>query len=122
MHKKSKVPFERLCIDSKVLSEPTWNDHRVALIIVDDCTNACFVSTCRTYDNQLPLLEQFICQGVRGLGHGVRQVATITRNIRSDEAGEFTGQEHIAMLNRAQARVEYTEPYTPKQNGRVLEN
>src|SRR5687768_1217503 len=93
--------------------------HLVALFIVDDCTNMCYVFTCHSRDDQVPILETFVRQTVSGLGFKVKKVSCSTRNIRSDNAGEFTSGMYKAMLSRIGAHAEYTEPDTPQQNGRV---
>jgi hypothetical protein len=113
-------PFHRIFIDTKSISEPTWDDHRVALIIVNDCTNACFVYTCHTHTRRPdPTSEKFICQSVSGLGYGVEKVGDSVNLIRSDRAGKFTGREYNEILTRVRAHGKYTEPCTPQQNGRV---
>ncbi len=71
------------------------------------------------HDNQVPILEKFICQSVSGLDNGVEMVSCVIRQIRSDGAGKFTGREYNDMLTRVKTHAEYTVPYTHQQNGRV---
>src|SRR5688500_12044567 len=39
-HKRATPPFERLFIDTDIMSVPVWHGCKVALVIVDDYSNA----------------------------------------------------------------------------------
>ena len=111
----SKRPLETVHIDLRGPHSPGIKHELYQLLIVDEHTRYAVGYTLTNKDESLACFEQFATAA-----HNYHKESGHTiKFIRSDNGGEFIGNEWTPLLTRLGIQRQRTSPHTPYQNGIV---
>lgn len=112
---RAKRPLETIHIDLRGPHSPGIKREQYQLLIVDEYTHYAVGYTLTRKDESLAHFEQFAIAANNfhsAKGHSIKFV-------RSDNGGEFIGNDWVPLLTRLGIQRQRTSPHTPHQNGIV---
>ena len=90
--------------------DPSFEGSRYAIIFVDDYSRMRKIYTLRHKSEALSALQQFEKEVAKASGLRIQR-------LRSDQGGEFTGEEFRTFCAENGIKQEFSAAYTPQQNG-----
>ena len=111
-------PLELVHTDVAVFTKPALDGSKYFLILLDDHTRKLWLINLKRKSEVTQYWENFVKFRENSTGH---KVATLTCPIvlRSDNGGEYTSHLLDAFNKSKGITHQFTEAYTPEQNGRA---